>query len=100
MGRRKNKENKLLSLHDEEHPSCTTLEKYKHWRSIAPQALRAGFCTDCTREFQTKMLREKNATIQKLALELIPMVLLKGTPQLIRMRLSTRRTVCVKRKLR
>ena len=61
----------LLTLHDEEHPSCTTAEGYKWWRSgrlvsvinfvpknviaLPPLAGTAGFCEDCTPEYQQEM---------------------------------------------
>ncbi len=45
-----------------DHPRCATPEDYKLWRrsvwdhKVPPEkALRAGFCEDCTPEYQAKM---------------------------------------------
>ena len=41
--------------HDITIPTCTTAKQYKAWRALSPRkdgAGKAGFCTDCTPQYQ------------------------------------------------
>lgn len=46
-----------LDEHDKKIPSCTDEKTYKTWRAMLPLAIRSGFCTDCTPEFQNEMIQ-------------------------------------------
>jgi len=40
-------------------PACTDPYAYKLWREVANRVIpHYGFCTDCTPEYQAKMIRE------------------------------------------
>lgn len=46
------KDTNHLKLHDKILPRCTSKAKYDSWRICKPAAGVAGFCEDCTPEFQ------------------------------------------------
>lgn len=46
-----------LKLHDKQVPRCASQSQYDSWRDLRPAAGVAGFCEDCTPEFQ----KEKSA---------------------------------------
>ena len=37
-------------------PKCVSPNDYRAWEKLQPKAGKAGFCEDCTPEFQNKMI--------------------------------------------
>jgi len=64
----------LLQYHVKRIPNCTNYDEFWEWRKLANASLppySTWFCTDCTKEFQSKMIKENKCDHPYISFKLV-----------------------------